>query len=114
MLFESLESNHTIHNLNLAWVQMGGGVGREDFLEPSFAKFCTFVKENNRLTHLNMTAVGLPEKLMLELICNIKRSVSLHCVHLCGNILTEASVDLLNLKLKPTLVNGMLAPEKIQ
>lgn len=92
---------------------MGGGAGRETVLDASFPKFCTFIKENVRLTHLNMTAVGLPEKHMLELICNLKRSVSLHCVHLCGNILTETGVDLLNSKLKPTLINNMISPEKI-
>jgi hypothetical protein len=84
----------------------------EKVLDSSFPKFCNFIKENMKLVHLNMTSVGLPEKHMLELISNIKRSQSLHCVHLCGNLLSEQAVDHLNLKLKPTLINSMVSKEQ--
>lgn len=46
----------------------------EKVLDASFTKFCSFIKENMKLTHLNMTSVGLADKHMLELISNIKRS----------------------------------------
>lgn len=59
-----------------------------------------------------MTSVNLPEALMIELIHNIKRSQSLHCVHLCGNRLNEEQVDFLHNKLKPTIVNEMALNEK--
>jgi hypothetical protein len=43
------------------------GVGEADekkadrkLFEKFFLKFCTFIKENSKLIHLNMTAVGLP------------------------------------------------------
>ena len=81
-------------------------------LEAAFPKFCNFIKENKKLIHLNMTSVGLPDKLMMELICFLKRSQSLHCVHLCGNILSEECVDLMNSKLKPTLVSNMLTDKE--
>jgi len=113
-LFQALESNVTLQSLNLGWLRMGGPGGRDAVIEKSFPKFCKFIKENARLTHLNLTSIGLSEKMMHELICNLKRSQSLHCVHLCGNALSEQSIDLLNLKLKPTLVSGLAAPEKIR
>ena len=61
-----------------------------------------------------MTSVTLPEKYMLELIYNIKRSQSLHCVHLCGNKLPESCVQLINTKLKPTFINEMIAQDKLE
>jgi len=61
-----------------------------------------------------MTSVTLPEKYMLELIYNIKRSQSLHCVHLCGNKLPESCVELINTKLKPTFINEMIAQDKLE
>lgn len=57
----------------------------EESLDKNIPKFFTFIKENQKLIHLNMTSVNLPEAHMIELIANIKRSQSLHCVHLCGN-----------------------------
>jgi NAD-specific glutamate dehydrogenase len=44
----------------------------------------------------------------LDLIRNIKRSVSIHVVHLCGNILTKNAISLLKSKLKPTLIDEMV------
>lgn len=90
------------------------GKGHEEVLEENFPKFCRFVKENMKLIHLNMTSVSLPEKYMLELIMNIKRSQSLHCVHLCGNKLPETCVELMKLKLKPTPINEMIEPYKLE
>lgn len=90
------------------------GLGHEEILEPTFPKFCKFVKENQKLIHLNMTSVSLPEKYMLELIANIKRSQSLHCVHLCGNKLPETCVELINTKLKPTFINDMISQDKVE
>ena len=51
--------------------------------------------------HLNLTSVDLPDALMLELIQYLKRSMSLHAVHLCGNSLSEEAKKLLDMKLKP-------------
>ena len=85
-----------------------GGLGHEEILETTFPKFCKFVKENMKLIHLNMTSVSVPEKHMLELIYNIKRSQSLHCVHLCGNKLPESCVELITTKLKQTFINEMI------
>jgi hypothetical protein len=87
---------------------MGPGSAHEEVLEKHFAKFCNFLKENQKLMHLNLTSCNLPEKFMLELICNLKRSQSLHCVHLCGNQFTDESVDLMSSKLKPTQINDMI------
>lgn len=86
---------------------MGGSKGYNEVLEKNFGKFCSFLKESMKLVHLNLTSVNLPEKFFVELICNIKRSRSLHCVHLCGNKFTPASIETLNLKLKPTMINSM-------
>ncbi len=87
---------------------MGGSLAHIETLEKHFDKFCTFIKENQKLIHINLSSVNLPEKYMIELICNLKRSQSLHCVHLCGNQFTEACIDMLNLKLKPTFINNMI------
>lgn len=96
-LFEALEMNRTIQNLDMGWIQMGGKASAmEELLEASFPKFCEFLKENLKLIHLNLTSISLAEKHMLELIASLKRSRSLHCVHLCGNQLSEQCVDLLN------------------
>ena len=100
-----------MQNLNLGWIQMGGSHAHTEVLEKHFAKFCSFLKESMKLIHLNLTSINLEEKYMLELICNIKRSRSLHCVHMCGNRFTPASVDMLNLKLKPTAINSMAMKE---
>lgn len=72
-------------------------------LSKTFGKFTKFVKENDRLMHLNLSAIELLPDLMLDLIVNIKRSISLHCVHLCGNRLTKVAKYLLLVKLKPHL-----------
>jgi len=87
---------------------MGGSLAHIETLEKNFFRFCTFIKENQKLTHLNLSSVNLPEKYMIELICNLKRSQSLHCVHLCGNQFTESCIDMLNIKLKPTFINNMI------
>ena len=55
-----------------------------------------------------MTSCSVPEKQMLDLICNLKRFQSLHCVHLCGNQLTEEGVILMASKLKPSHINEMV------
>lgn len=107
LLFSALEENRTLQNLNLGWIQMGGSQAHNEVLEKHFAKFCSFLKESMKLVHLNLTSVNLPEKFLIELICNIKRSRSLHCTHLCGNKFSPASIDTLNLKLKPTTINNM-------
>ena len=88
---------------------MGPGAAHEEVLEKNFEKFCFFLKENQKLVHLNLTSCNLPAKYMLDLICNLKRSQSLHCVHLCGNQFSDEAVDLMSLKLKPTQINGMIA-----
>lgn len=56
---------------------MGGSQAYNDVLEKNFEKFCIFLKENSKLVHINLSSVNLPEKYMIELICNIKRSQSL-------------------------------------
>ena len=48
----------------------------------------------------------------MEIIRNLKRSQSLHCVHLCGNIQDEDCIDLMNAKLKPTFINHMAINKK--
>ena len=58
-----------------------------------------------------MTSINIDERFMIELICNIKRSRSLHAVHLCGNNLNENVVNMMNLKIKPTRIFGMLDEE---
>jgi hypothetical protein len=61
-----------------------------------------------------LTGVDLPESLMTDLLSNIKRSISLHVVHLCGNQiqnLPDANKVLRN-RLKPTPVDNMLEPDK--
>lgn len=59
-----------------------------------------------------MTSVGLPTEYMQELIRALKRSQSLHCVHLCGNRLDEEEMELLNAKLKPTMIDYMVIDPK--
>lgn len=108
LLFDSLAKNRTLEYLNLGWIQMGG------VSEESFDKYLDFIKENHRLIHLDMTAVNLAEKQMAQLLHSLKKSLSLHCVHLCGNNLRDPEVQLLNQKLKPTLINNMLDPEDLQ
>ena len=113
-LFAALESNTSLQNLNLGWVQLNS-TSNEELFDAYFPKFCGFLKHNSRLLHLNLTSIGLQEKYLLELICFLKRSQSLHCVHLCGNQFTEESVNLLNSKLKPTYINDMVTqPEKLE
>ena len=80
---------------------------KESFDE-HFPKFCKYIKADQKLMHLNMTATNLPKEYYMELIRNLKRSQSLHCVHLCGNIQDEEVVDLMNNKLKPTFINQMI------
>ena len=92
---------------------MGGSQAHTDTLEKHFNKFCTFLKENQKLIHINLSSINLPEKYMIELICNLKRSQSLHCVHLCGNQFTEACIDMLNTKLKPTFINNMIMKQEV-
>jgi len=97
-LFPALEKNKTLEYLNLSHIKMSSAL-----LSKTFCKFTTFVKENDRLMHLNLSAIELLPDLMLELIVNIKRSISLHCVHICGNRLDKAAKYLLLTKLKPYL-----------
>lgn len=108
LLFQVLEHNVTVENLDISFIQMGPGAAHEEVLEKNFDKFCHFLKENQKLIHLNLTSCNIPEKYMLELICNLKRSQSLHCVHLCGNQFTEEAIDLMSSKLKPTEINDMV------
>jgi len=61
-----------------------------------------------------MTSVNLPEKYMLMLIMNLKRSQSLHCVHLCGNRMTPACIELIHSKLKPTFINDLIDEDKLE
>ena len=107
VMFDALATNRTLESLNLGWIQMGG------VSEESFNKFLDFIKENQRLIHLDMTAVNLPEKHMNQLVHSLKKSLSLHCVHLCGNLLQDSQVKLLNQKLKPTLINNMMDPQDL-
>lgn len=94
---------------------MGAAMSGEALLEENFPKFANFLKENQKLIHLNMTSVSLPEEYMQELISNIKRSQSLHCVHLCGNIMSDETIEHLHHKLKPTFINDMVKnPERIK
>ena len=53
---------------------MGAFRAEDSILGEHFHKFCNFLKENKKLTHLNMTSVGLPKEYMQELICALKRS----------------------------------------
>ena len=76
-------------------------------MQNTFPKFCRFLKENHKLTHLNLTSIDLPPRMMLELIHNIKRSISLHVVHLCENNLSEKAHKMLKTKLKPTYTGKM-------
>ena len=78
-----------------------------DVMESIFSKFFNFIRENHKLTHLNLTAIDLPNDLMCELIHNIKRNQSLHCVHLCGNNLSKDALLMIKLKLKPTFKDGL-------
>lgn len=74
LLFQALEHNVTVESLDLSFIQMGPGPAHEEVLESHFERFCHFIKENQKLTHLNLTSCNLPEKQMLDLICNLKRS----------------------------------------
>jgi hypothetical protein len=47
---------------------------KEKVIDKSFPKFCKFIKYNKKLTHLNLTAIGLGDKHMMELISNLKSS----------------------------------------
>ena len=107
-LFGVLETNRTMKYLNLAHLKMNKG----EILGPHFEKFTKFLKENNQLTHLNMTSVDLPGPLMAELIHNIKRSISLHVVHLCGNKLGDEAPEILKKRLKPTPYGDMVPSDK--
>lgn len=98
-LYPALEKNKTLEYLNLSHIKMSSPT-----LTTAFRKFSKFVKENDRLLHLNLSSVDLLPELMLDLITHIKRSISLHCVHLCGNRLDRRSKLLLLTKLKPYLV----------
>ena len=63
-LFQALESNHSLQSLNLGWIQMGAAMSGDELLEENFPKFTNFLKENQKLIHLNMTSVSLPEEYM--------------------------------------------------
>lgn len=41
---------------------MGGSQAHNDILDKYFEKFCNFLKENQKLIHLNLASVNLPEK----------------------------------------------------
>ena len=49
---------------------------------------------------------------MAELIHNIKRSISLHVVHLCGNKLGDEAPSIMKTRLKPTMVGAMVPADK--
>ena len=46
----------------------------DELLKDNFPKFCSFLKENQKLIHLNLTSICLPPEYMIELISNIKWS----------------------------------------
>ena len=48
---------------------------------------------------------------MAELLHNIKRSIGLHVVHLCGNKLGGGAPAILKRRLKPTAVGAMLTAD---
>ena len=79
----------------------------EELIKPHFPRFCNFLKFNTRLTHLNLSSIDLPDTLMADLLNFIKRSMSLHVVHLCGNKISEGSLDVIKAKLKPVKIGGM-------
>ena len=58
----------------------------QDIFEIAYPKFCNYIKENQRLVHLDLTSANFQKEEYMELIRNLKRSQSLHAVHLCGNI----------------------------
>jgi len=97
VLFTTLESNRTMRSLDLSFIKMSNEQG----IEAHFMKFLEFIKGDSQLMHLNLTSIDLPDALMLELIQYLKRSMSLHSVHLCGNSLSGEAKKLLNVKLKP-------------
>ena len=106
--FKAIEENKTITHLNLGQIKMSN----EELIKPNFPRFCNFIKFNTRLTHLNMTSVDLPDSLMMDLLNFIKRSISLHAVHLCGNQISEGSKAVIKAKLKPVKIGGMTEMSK--
>lgn len=101
--FKAIEENKTITHLNMGQIKMSN----EEVIKPNFGRFCNFIKFNTRLTHLNLSSVDLPDSLMMELLNFIKRSMSLHVVHLCGNTISEGSLAVISAKLKPVKIGGM-------
>ena len=90
-LYSALEFNISLESLSQARVNMAA----EEVLKETFKRFVSFVKENPKLIHLNLTAVNLPDSMFAELIVNIKRSTSLQCVHLCSNNISKENLLLL-------------------
>jgi hypothetical protein len=105
VLFKILETNKTMRSLDLSFIKMSNEHG----IEAHFTKFLEFIKGNSQLMHLNLTSIDLPDALMLELIQYLKRSMSLHSVHLCGNSLSDEAKKLLDLKLKPKHIELQMA-----
>ena len=63
-------------------------MGESKIIKPVWPQFMRFVKENPSLIHLNMASTELDNQLLDELVMQIKRSISLQCVHLCNNNLS--------------------------
>ena len=82
-------------------------MGQGDVIGRNIGQFYNFLKKNPKLTHLNLTAINLPQNHMVDLIHYIKTSTSLHIVHLCGNNLDECHRNIKK-KLKPTYINRMI------
>jgi hypothetical protein len=78
-----------------------------NYCEPVIDKFYQFLQKNNKLTHLDLTATDIPDKIMQELFRNLKRNQSLQVVHLCGNQISTDALMIMTLKLKPQYTDGL-------
>ena len=80
-------------------------MSNQEVIAPHFAKFCKFIKDNLRLTHLNLSSTDLPESQLVELIGYIKKNQSLQVVHLCGNSMSLEAKKIMKQKLKVTYID---------
>ena len=91
ILLEAIRENKRLIQLNISFnnmIESFSGNNMKRVLETEHKvkeQLYSFLRGNKKLIHLDLTATNLSEDVILHILPAIKRSKSLHGIHLSGN-----------------------------